>query len=665
MSSAKVHPKNKMDTVVDVPFRLLNRKAHINSIESYRAMHTRSIKDPEKFWGEVASEFYWNISWKRVLSYNFNVRNGPIFIKWFEGGKTNICYNALDRHIQEGKGERVVFYFEGNEPNTFTSYTYRLLLQKVCKFSNALLKIGVKKGDRVIIYMPMIIELIIAVLGCARIGAVHSVVFGGFSSEALAIRIVDAGAECIITADGILRGPKQIPLIPIVQKAIGICKDNNLVVSKVILKNWVGFKAEDEKFISWDNLVDTCKSECSVEWLDSEDPLFLLYTSGSTGTPKGVLHSIAGYMVYASLTHRYAFDYHEGDVFWCTADIGWITGHTYTIYGPLLNGATSILFEGIPTYPDGGRFWSICEKYAVTQFYTAPTAIRSLMGLDSHFLEKHDLSSLRVLGTVGESINSEAWLWYYKAVGKQKCAVVDTYWQTETGGLMVSPLPGAAPAKPGSCALPFFGVQVQVLNPDGTPAAAGQEGCIVFDRPWPGIMRTIFKDHNRFEKSYFSVFPGHYTAGDSGFFDEDGYLWVVGRIDDVMSVSGHRIGASEVENAIALNKDIAEVAAVGIDHEVKGQSIWVFCVLRPQGTLNEELTNDLKLKVRQQVGAFATPERIVVVESLPKTRSGKIMRRLLRDIFSRVKKQKLGDCSTVSEPQVIKNLVKQAMTLQL
>ncbi len=629
------------------------QNAHINSFEKYKEMWRRSVDDPEAFWGEIADNFWWEKKWDKVYNCDF----GKPEIKWFEGAKTNITVNALDRHL-ETKGDQVAIHWEGNEPGVDKKFTYRQLHAEVCKFANALKSLGVKKGDRVSVYLPMIPELAITTLACARIGAIHSVVFGGFSAEALSNRILDASCKILITADGTWRGQKKVSLKDTADSAVELCAEQGHNVEHVVVvKNNEQDVVWNSRDKWWRDVTADVSDACEPEIMDAEDPLFILYTSGSTGKPKGVLHTVGGYMVYTATTFKYVFDYHDGDVYWCTADIGWITGHSYIVYGPLCNGATEIMFEGVPTYPDPGRFWAICEKYRVNTFYTAPTAIRAIAAKGDHFVEAHDLSSLKLLGTVGEPINPEAWMWYYNKVGGGKCPIVDTWWQTETGGILITPLPGAAPIRPGSAQFPFFGVKPAVVREEGDECDVNEGGYLVIRQSWPGQMRTVYGDHERFKETYFSQQPGNYFTGDGARRDKDGYYWLMGRIDDVINVSGHRMGTAEVESALVSHEDVAEAAVVGYPHEIKGQGIYAYVTLNAGVEKTEELSKGLKKHVRAEIGPIATPDIIHFADALPKTRSGKIMRRILKKIAAR-DIDNLGDTSTLADPSVVEYLVK-------
>uniref|UniRef100_A0A674C598 Acetyl-coenzyme A synthetase n=1 Tax=Salmo trutta TaxID=8032 RepID=A0A674C598_SALTR len=602
-----------------------------------------------EFWGDIAKDFYWKSKHTgQFMDYNFDVTKGEIYIKCMEGATTNICYNVLDCNVHERRlGDKVAFYWEGNEPGDEMTVTYRELLQQVCQFANVLKSQGVKKGDRVSIYMPMVVELVVAMLACVRIGAVHSIVFAGFSAESLCERILDSQCSLLITADGFYRGDKLINLKVIADDALQKCRDSVCVWFRQVPWN-------PEVDQCWLSLLSGVSEECEPEWCDSEDPLFILYTSGSTGKPKGVLHTIGGYMLYVATTFKLVFDYHPDDVYWCTADIGWITGHSYITYGPLANGATSVLFEGLPTYPDVSRMWEIVDKYQVTKFYTAPTAIRLLMKYGSEPVQKYKRDSLKVLGTVGEPINPEAWQWYYSVVGEKRCPVVDTFWQTETGGHVLTPLPAATPMKPGSATFPFFGVVPAILNESGEELEGPSEGYLVFKQPWPGVMRTVYGNHQRFETTYFEQFPGYYVTGDGCRRDKDGYYWITGRIDDMLNVSGHLLSTAEVESALVEHEAVVEAAVVSRPHPVKGESLYCFVTLTDGVSFSRTLEAQLKKQVREKIGAIATPDFIQNAPGLPKTRSGKIMRRVLRKIARN--ERDLGDVSTLADSSVIELL---------
>ena len=639
-------------------------KAHINNIETYKKMYERSINDPEGFWSEIANDYTWFKKWEKVFDYNFDRRDGKIFIEWFKGGKTNICYNCLDRHL-ETRGDQVAIIWEGNDLGTDKKITYRELHEQVCKFSNVLKANGVKKGDRVSLYMQMIPELAVAMLACARIGAMHSIVFGAFSPDSLSNRITDSDCRIVITQDTGLRGKKNnVPMKVNADTAAdkALVSEDPTTVEKIIVVKRTGMDVpmQEGRDVWWHDEMEKVDASCEPEWMDAEDPLFILYTSGSTGKPKGVQHTVGGYMIYTSLTHKYIFDYHEGDIYWCTADIGWVTGHSYIVYGPLQNGATSIMFEGVPTYPDASRFWQVCEKFKVNQFYTAPTAIRALMAQGDKWTEINDLSSLKVLGSVGEPINPEAWKWYNEKIGKGNCPIVDTWWQTETGGIMITPLPGAWGTKPGSATLPFFGVEPVILEPE-----TGKEiketacsGVLAIKKPWPGLMRTIYGDHKRFEETYFDMYKGYYFTGDGARRDEDGYYWITGRVDDVINVSGHRMGTAEVESALVSHPNVAEAAVVGYPHEIKGQGIYAYVTLIVGTEYSDDLKKELVKHVRTEIGPIASPDVVHWAPGLPKTRSGKIMRRILRKI-SEGQADQIGDTSTLADPSVVDSLIEE------
>ncbi|XP_028162348.1 acetyl-coenzyme A synthetase [Ostrinia furnacalis] len=649
-------------------------KSRVPSYKKYKDMHNKSLEDPEAFWSEIANEFHWQSPPQpgNFVSYNFDINKGKIFVKWMEGAVTNVCFNLLDRNVRNGHGEKIAYYWEGNHPDDYSRVTYRKLMDQVCQFANALRDCGICKGDRVSIYMPMILETVVCMLACARIGAVHSVVFAGFSSDSLAERMADCKAKMLITADGAWRGEKLLVLKNICDEALEKAKAKHkhtvplcVVVSHLARVTPCGdlpddirtlYKWDDEKDVWWHDLVEGQSTICPPEWMNAEDPLFMLYTSGSTGKPKGVLHTTAGYLTYATATLRYVFDYREKDIYWCTADVGWITGHTYVVYAPLANAATSVMFEGTPFYPENDRYWALVDKYKVSQFYTAPTAIRALIKFGDDHVKKHNLKTLRVLGSVGEPINPEAWLWYYNLVGGGRCSIVDTFWQTETGGHVITSLPGATPMKPGAAGFPFFGVEPSLLDENGQLIEGPGEGYLVFSRPWPGIMRTLFGDHDRYEKVYFSKFPGYYCTGDGARRDEDGLLWVTGRIDDMLNVSGHLMSTAEVEGVLTEEPRVSEAAVVSRPHPVKGESLYCFISLNDGAKFDPDLVNCLKKLVRQRIGAFAAPDVIQYAPGLPKTRSGKIMRRILRKVA--LGDRDIGDTSTLADPGVVEELFK-------
>ncbi|MAE39539.1 MAG: acetate--CoA ligase, partial [Psychrobacter sp.] len=635
-------------------------RAYIKSMEEYQKEYERSIRDPEAFWAEKAEDFHWFKKWDTVRSYNYNMDEAPISIKWFEGGTTNIVYNCLDRHLDR-KADQVALIWEGNEPGEDAQLTFGQLHEQVCKFANVLKSRGVGRGDRVSIYLPMVPELAIAMLACARIGAVHSIVFGGFSADALADRIVDSTCKTVITANGTHRGDKPIPMKPVADEAMATADAQMeesvatcIVVERVEDPSVFDIEMQQGRDFWWHDLMAEASSECACEQMEAEDPLFILYTSGSTGMPKGVQHTVGGYMVYTALTHKYIFDYQDGDIYFCAADIGWITGHSYIIYGPLANGATTLMFESIPTYPNPDRYWQVIEKWNVTQFYTAPTAIRAIAAAGDEWPSKYAMPSLKLLGTVGEPINPEAWRWYNTNAGKERCPIVDTWWQTETGGILITPLPGATPTKPGSATFPFFGIEPVILDPESGKEIEGDDvgGVLAIRTPWPGQMRTIYGDHERFEETYFQQYKGYYFTGDGCRRDEDGYYWITGRVDDVINVSGHRMGTAEVESALVLHAKVAEAAVVGFPHEVKGQGIYAYVTLNAGEEYTDVLKDELKKQVRTVIGPIATPDVIHWAPGLPKTRSGKIMRRILRKVATD-ETEDIGDTSTLADPVVV------------
>ncbi len=624
-------------------------RAHIDN-DTYLKMYDQSINDPDTFWAEQAEAFLdWDKKWDTVQDWDYHKAH----IRWFEGGTLNVATNCLDRHL-ETRGDQTAIIWESDDPEVDEHISYRELHERVCRLANVLKDRGVKKGDRVSIYMPMIPEASVAMLACARIGAVHSIVFGGFSPEALKDRILDSDCQVVITADEGVRGGRAVPLKANADKAMQDCPN---VHTAIVVKRTGGDVAwQDGRDIWYEEAVAAASSDCPAEPMDAEDPLFILYTSGSTGQPKGVLHTTGGYLLYAAMTHKYVFDYHDGDIYWCTADVGWVTGHSYIVYGPLANGATTLMFEGVPTYPDASRFWQVVDKHQVNIFYTAPTALRALMGQGNAFVEKCDLSSLRTLGSVGEPINPEAWEWYYRIVGKERCPIVDTWWQTETGGILITPLPGATALKPGSATRPFFGIAPALLDEEGNILEGENSGNLVITQPWPGQMRTIFGDQDRFHETYFQMYPGYYFTGDGCRRDEDGYYWITGRVDDVINVSGHRMGTAEVESALVLHQHVSEAAVVGFPHSIKGQGIYAYVTLNVGVEPTPELKKELVTLVRSEIGPIASPDVIQWAPGLPKTRSGKIMRRILRKIAEN-ELDSLGDTSTLAEPAVVEDLI--------
>ncbi len=639
----------KYPVPVPVPDSILARTAI--TAQTYERLYKQSVENPDAFWGERASRLEWFSKWKRVSNTSFK---DDISIRWFEGGKLNVTVNCLDRHVATTP-EKIAFLWEPDQPTEPSrAISYRETLEHVNRLANVLKKHGVGKGDRVTIYLPMIPEAAFAMLACARIGAVHSVVFAGFSATSLSGRIGDCQSSFLITADEGLRGGKTIPLKQSVDEALASCPTIKSVL--VVRRTGAEIPWKAGRDLWYHDECAEVSADCPPEVMDAEDPLFILYTSGSTGKPKGVLHTTAGYLLYASITHEYVFDLQRDDIYWCTADVGWVTGHSYVVYGPLANGATSVIFEGVPNFPDPSRHWQMVDKYGVTIYYTAPTAIRALMKEGESFVKSSSRKSLRILGSVGEPINPEAWNWYYENVGEERCPIVDTWWQTETGGIMISPLPGATPLKPGSATRPFFGVRPAVVDTAGKTLEGPCEGSLVLTHSWPGQMRTVYGDHQRFFTTYFSQFPGTYFTGDGCRRDEDGYYWITGRIDDVINVSGHRIGTAEIESALVENPVVAEAAAVGFPHDLKGQGIYVFVTLKTGQTPSDALKRDLVLWVRKLIGPIAAPDVIQWASALPKTRSGKIMRRILRKIASN-ELDSLGDISTLADPSAVKDLV--------
>ncbi len=639
MSESKVYPVKPE----------IAASAHIDS-EAYKTLYQQSINDPEHFWAEQAEQFLtWSKRWDSVMNCDYLTGH----IRWFEGGELNVSVNCLDRHL-ETRADQVAIIWEGDDPNQDKKITYRELFESVCQFSNVLKSLGVKKGDRVCIYLPMISEAATVMLACTRIGAVHSIVFGGFSAEALKDRILDSDCQFVVCADEGYRGGKTLPIKANVDLAAQSCPNLKKVV---VIKNTGNPVAWDAaRDIDYYEAMQKASVDCPPEPMGAEDPLFILYTSGSTGQPKGVLHTTGGYLLFAAMTHKYIFDYHDGDIYWCTADIGWITGHTYMIYGPLCNGATTLLFEGVPTYPEADRFWRVIDKHHVNIFYTAPTAIRALMAQGDEFVTRTDRSSLRILGSVGEPINPEAWEWYYHVVGQGRCPIMDTWWQTETGGILITPLPGVTALKPGSATLPFFGVKPEIMDTVGTIREGVAEGVLVISRSWPGQARTVYGDHQRFIDTYLKNYPGYYFTGDGARRDEEGYFWITGRVDDVINVSGHRMGTAEIESALVLHELVAEAAVVGYPHDIKGQGIYAYVTLNVGVEPSEALRKELVALVRKEIGAIANPDIIQWAPSLPKTRSGKIMRRILRKVAAN-ELDNLGDTSTLADPSVVANII--------
>ena len=628
------------------------KKSHVNSLEKYEKIYHDSVSNPDEFWGTIADRLKWYKKWDSVSDVDYKKAD----IKWFLNGKLNVSYNCLDRHVEEGNGDKTAIIWEGNDPAEDKKYSYSELLIEVKKFANVLKSNGVIKGDRVCLYMQMIPELAIAMLACCRIGAVHSVVFGAFSADSLRDRINDSSCKILITQDTGVRGTKDnIPMKANADKALLETPSISSVL--VVKRTGVDVEMIEGRDLWWHEQISSASNNCDPEEMDAEDPLFILYTSGSTGKPKGVLHTSGGYLVYASYTHEMIFDYQKDDIYWCTADIGWITGHSYIVYGPMSNGATTIMFEGVPNFPDFGRFWDVVDKHNVNQFYTAPTALRALMKEGNSWVKSRNLSSLRLLGTVGEPIKEPEWQWYYDIVGRKNCPIVDTWWQTETGGILISPLPGATPIKPGSATLPFFGVQPVLLTDDGEEIDGNSvQGLLALKSSWPGQMRTIYGDHNRFFDTYFSQFSGYYFTGDGARRDEDGYYWITGRVDDVLNISGHRIGTAEVEGAIGKADGVAEAAVVGFPHEIKGQGIYAFVTLMTGEEPSDNKLSKIIESVVKDIGPHAKPDKIQFTPALPKTRSGKIMRRILRKIAEK-DTENMGDISTLADPSVVENLI--------
>ena len=641
------------------------KKAYIKSRAEYEKIWKESLANPEGFWGKIAEEYVtWFKKWDKVMDCNYGTTSKDLWVRWFVNGKVNVSYNCLDRHLEK-RGNQIALIWEGNEPTEDRKFTYKELHEQVCKFANVLKKNGVKKGDRVTFFLPMIPELAIGILACTRIGAVHSVVFGGFSAEALRDRIQDCKSEVLISCDGTFRGAKAVPQKDTADKAIAECPTVRLhiVVKRVGSKIQVNWNDKMDKW--YEEEMAKADANCPAEQMDAEDPLFILYTSGSTGKPKGVMHTTGGYLTYVAYTHKMIFDYHDGDIYWCTADVGWVTGHSYIVYGPLANGATTIMFEGVPTYPDFGRFWAIVEKYKVNIFYTAPTAIRALAKEGDSWVDKHDISSIQLLGSVGEPLNPEAWNWYYHKIGRGECPIVDTWWQTETGGILITPLPGAIDIKPAMATVPFFGVEPCIVDDNGTELEGVCTGNLCIKRAWPGQMRGVYGDPERFFNTYFTQFPGKYFTGDGSKRDKDGYYQITGRVDDVINVSGHRMGTAEIESALVAHPKVAEAAVVGYPHEIKGQSIYAFVTLNTGVEKSDELKKELVAHVRKEIGPIATPEMIQWADVLPKTRSGKIMRRILKKIAAgEFEKSGMGDTSTLADPTVVDTLINDAKKLQ-
>ena len=660
LTNTKVNGKAGISVLLDEkrtfgPTATFAGTAHIKDPDEYEALYRRSIEEPDAFWAEMAGILDWSAGWEKVSDWDFHKPS----VKWYINGRLNASYNCIDRHLKSPRRDKAAIIWEGDDGSTKT-YTYQQLSTEVNRLSNVLVKMGVKKGDRVTVYLPMIPELAFSLLACARIGAIHSVVFGGFSPHSLADRINDSASTILITSDEGVRGAKLIPMKKNADSALENCPSIEKVLVVRRTGNPVPMRDGRDRWLHDETASPGISDWCEPVEMDSEDPLFILYTSGSTGKPKGVLHTTGGYLVYTALTFKWIFDHKDPDIFFCTADIGWVTGHSYVIYGPLANGATTLMFEGIPTYPDPGRFWSIVEKHRVSTIYTAPTAIRALMRCPDSFVDKHDLTSLKLLGSVGEPINPEAWIWYHTVVGKGLLPIVDTWWQTETGGIMISPLPGATTLKPGSATKPFFGILPAILREDGTEAAANEGGCLVMKRPWPGMLRGTYGDpeNARMKEIYFSRFPGYYTSGDGARIDNDGDYWLLGRIDDVLNVSGHRLGTAEIESALVSDPSIAEAAVVGFPDSIKGEGIYAFVVLKDGVEASQALANEITAHVKDEISPIARPDRIQFATGLPKTRSGKIMRRILRKI-AQGETEDIGDTTTLADPGVVDALIKE------
>ena len=639
MSDVKLYPVDENSS----------HRSHLNK-QKYESLYRESIENPQEFWAEQAGEFiYWHEPWAQVFEFDFPTASA----NWFKGAKLNVCYNCIDRHLEK-RGDQTAIIWEGDEPDQDSHITYNEVHEKVCRLANALKQRGVSRGDRVCIYMPMVPEAAYAMLACARIGAIHSVVFGGFSPESIKDRILDSDCQAVITADEGVRGGRIIPLKRNVDAALEQCPNVHSVF--VVKRTNADVPWNDERDVCYSHITSEASPDCPPEMMDAEDPLFILYTSGSTGKPKGVLHTTAGYLLGAAMTHKYVFDYHEDDVYWCTADVGWVTGHSYIVYGPLANGAITLMFEGVPTYPDASRFWQVIDKHRVNIFYTAPTAIRALMSAGNGPVTATSRESLRLLGSVGEPINPEAWEWYYHVVGDGRCPIVDTWWQTETGAIMITPLPGVTDLKPGSATLPFFGVKPELLDADGKILEGEATGNLAISHSWPSQIRTVYGDHQRCIDTYFKTYPGYYFTGDAARRDKDGYYWVTGRVDDVINVSGHRLGTAEIESALVLHDAVAEAAVVGYPHEIKGQGIYAYVTLMTGTESSEELRAELVKFVAGEIGAFAKPEIIQFAPALPKTRSGKIMRRILRKIAAN-ELDNLGDTTTLADPAAVQQLI--------
>ncbi len=641
------------------------KKAYIKSRDEYEKLWKESLADSDAFWAKIAEEYVtWFKKWDKVQDWKYASKLDDFQIKWFTGGKVNVSYNCLDRHLEK-RGDQIALIWEGNDPSEDKTFTYKQLHEQVCKFANVLKKNGVKKGDRVTFYLPMIPELAIGILACTRIGAVHSVVFGGFSAEALRDRVNDCDSQVIVSCDGTFRGAKAVPQKDNADKAITECPGVRVHIVVKRVGDQIKCSWNDKLDKWWHEEMDKVDANCEPEHMDATDPLFILYTSGSTGKPKGAMHGTGGYLTYVAYTHKMIFDYHDGDIYWCTADIGWVTGHSYIVYGPLANGATTVMFEGVPSYPDFGRFWAVCEKWKVDIFYTAPTAIRAIAKEGDSWVDKHNIKSIKLLGSVGEPLNPEAWNWYYNKIGRGECPIVDTWWQTETGGILITPLPGAIDIKPAMATVPFFGIEPSIVDDSGKALEGVCEGNLCINRSWPGQMMGVYGDKERMFNTYFIQFPGKYFTGDGCRRDKDGYYQITGRVDDVINVSGHRMGTAEVESALVSHKDVAESAVVGYPHEIKGQSIYAFVTLKTGVQKTDELKKELVAVVRKEIGPIATPDVIQWADVLPKTRSGKIMRRILKKIAaSDFDKKGMGDTSTLADPTVVDVLIDGAKEAQ-